>query len=76
MKQLELYLGIGNVESIAITYNEKVLLENLRSFGEKILGGFAIDEALEKAYIEGAKVAALNIGMALAAVYGDTEEDF
>lgn len=40
-----------------ITYNKELLVKHLRKAGEKSLGGFSVDDALENAFREGVETA-------------------
>ena len=48
MKEVKIYYT--DKESIPVSYNRKVMLEKFKKYGEKSLGGFSVDDALENAF--------------------------
>ena len=56
MKDVKIYYT--DKESIPVSYNRKVMLEKFKKYGEKSLGGFSVDDALEYAFEFGIEVGA------------------
>ena len=48
---------IVKVENGEISYNRDLLIKQLRKAGEKSLGGYSIDDALENSFLEGIEAA-------------------
>lgn len=48
---------IVKIKNGEISYNRDLLIKQLRKAGEKSLGGYSIDDALENAFLEGIEAA-------------------
>ena len=56
-KKLVIKLDFKNIETLTVNYDRNSLVKNLKKAGKKSLGGFSIEDALETAWLEGAKLA-------------------
>lgn len=73
-KKLEVELNYKNIGTLTASYNKEGLINTLKKAGEKPLGGFSIDDALENAWLDGAKAATQLIRMSLSMWFYDEEE--
>ena len=74
-KKLEVELNYKNLSTLATSYNKEDLVNALKKVGEKPLGGFSVDDALENAWLEGAKAATQLIRTGLNMWFCDEEEE-
>ena len=65
VKKLEVNLDYKNIETVSIDYDKDALIEMMKEYGEKPLGGFTVDDPIEQAFLLGARAATALIKTAL-----------